>query len=228
MRSRASALRLVSSDPRRCSPAAHARVEMFPAAAARTRRPRNMRCEVFSTRNVTSQASGEGSGGRSRRPGRLAPRASTRLRHPSRRSRSRPRAAAWLLGGDPGDRLAGLHRVANVEEQLLDLAGDGRRDLGVDLVGVGFHQGLALGYVLTLLLAPRTDGDFLCTLQLRHEYIAQLNTHGNILRWLSRPAHPRPPHQLGERAEKRESTVLESLIGCTLDDLEVLRQRDHL
>src|SRR5882762_5753623 len=54
------------------------------------------------------------------------------------------RAAKALFGRDPGDRLTGLHRVAHFQQQLVDLSAERRWDLGIDLVRLRFHEGLAL------------------------------------------------------------------------------------
>src|SRR4029077_4039915 len=66
---------------------------------------------------------------------------------------------------DARDRLPGNDEVADVQQQGLDRAGDGGGNLRVHLVGVGFHQRLALGDVLTFLLAPGADRDLLGALQ---------------------------------------------------------------
>src|ERR1700704_7043364 len=101
------------------------------------------------------------------------------------------RAAKALFGRDPGDRLTGLHRVAHVQQQLVDLSAQRRWNLGVDLVGVRFHQRFALGDVLTLLLAPRTDRDLVSALELGHQDILRLDSHRPILA-RSMPSHSRP------------------------------------
>src|SRR6476646_4396334 len=80
-------------------------------------------------------------------------------------------AAKVLLGRDPGDRLTWLHRVAHVQQQLVDPSAERRWNLGIDLVGVRFHQRLALGHVVALLLAPGADCDLVRALELRHQDI---------------------------------------------------------
>src|SRR5438105_2455256 len=86
-----------------------------------------------------------------------------------------------LLGPDARDRLSGFHRIPDLEQELLDDAGDGGGDLGVDLVGVRLHEGLALGHVLAPLLAPRSDGDLLRSLQLGHHDLGDLDAHRPIV-----------------------------------------------
>src|SRR5439155_791105 len=86
-----------------------------------------------------------------------------------------------LLGRDSRDGLSRFHGLADLEEKFLDDAGDGGGDLGVDLVGVHLHQGLAFSHVLAALLAPGTDGDLLGALQLRHHDLVDLNSHSTIL-----------------------------------------------
>src|SRR4029077_10986057 len=82
---------------------------------------------------------------------------------------------------DARDRLPGNDEVADVQQQSLYGAGDGGRDLGVDLVGVRFHQRLSLGDVFALLLAPRADRDLFRALQVGHDDVLGIDAHVPIV-----------------------------------------------
>src|SRR5256885_14360776 len=97
-----------------------------------------------------------------------------------------------LFRRDSRDRLPWLDGVADLEKKLLDGSGDRGRDLGVDLVGVDLHQGLALGDMLPELLAPGADGDLFGPLQLRHDDLVNLDAHEKSLsRGVLRPSQRR-------------------------------------
>src|SRR5690349_10056939 len=78
---------------------------------------------------------------------------------------------------DARDRLPGNDEVADVQQKSLDSAGDRGGNLRVDLVGVGFHQRLALSDVFTFLFAPRADGDLFRALQVGHYDVLGLDAH---------------------------------------------------
>src|SRR5205807_10374053 len=69
------------------------------------------------------------------------------------RSRDTPSVRSYASDG-----LSGHDQVAYVKQKSFDHARDGRRDLGVHLVGVRLHQSLALSDMLASLLAPCSDG----------------------------------------------------------------------
>ncbi len=88
-----------------------------------------------------------------------------------RRDRGHRRGACWLADrlGDHRKTRTDRHRVALGDEDLDDLTRDGRRHLGVDLVGRHFEQRLVDADPFADLLAPsqhRALGDGLT--ELRH------------------------------------------------------------
>jgi hypothetical protein len=86
-----------------------------------------------------------------------------------------------LIARDAGDWLPRRDRISDLEQELLDLTGDRRWNLGVDLVRVRLHQRFALVHVLAPLLVPGADGYLLGSLQLRHDNVADLGAHETIL-----------------------------------------------
>src|SRR5438046_4901370 len=129
--------------------------------------------------------------------------AATDHRHPHR-----------LLGRDARYGLAWNDGIADLEEEIFDDAGDGGRDLRVDLVGVDLHQRLALGHVLAALLAPRADGDLFRPLQLGHDNFGNFTTHAVIVGRSSCPSHVRPADEDRPESLGRDDV---KLIACLYD-----------